>query len=258
MSRTKRSTAIGSTTGAPTTWCGATILPRIVAWARNSRRSRTRHATHMQLWLPLPPLANLSGLISLQICIATWQTNDSSDRHGLGGPLSGSCLWPRCLSTMDIKYSPMPPYASTTLPGMSQLSLQGHHCPTSSTLVLVSPTTPCLTFPHETSQEKALRKITFARKQGSVTKSLSHMITHGAHLPPPVGVPWLQGWLSSQVLFSWPSSYVPKSRHSPTDCISVQEGAIQASSNNAFRHQLLHHCCQLLRFSYYGNLTGPV
>jgi hypothetical protein len=75
-SRTKISTAIGSSTGAPTTWCGATILPRIVAWAKNARRSRTRDATHMQLWLPPPPSVNVSGLISLQICIATWRTND--------------------------------------------------------------------------------------------------------------------------------------------------------------------------------------
>jgi hypothetical protein len=104
---TKRSTAIGSTIGAPTTWCGATILPRIVAWARNARRSRMRDTTHMQLWLPPPPLVNLSGLTSLQICIATWQTNDSFNRHGLGGPLSGSGPWPRHLSTMDIRYSPM-------------------------------------------------------------------------------------------------------------------------------------------------------
>jgi hypothetical protein len=107
VSCTKRSTAIGSTTGAPTTWYGATILLRIVAWARNARRIRTRDATHMQLWLMPPPLANLSGLISSQICIATWQTNDSSDWHGLGGPLSGSCPWPRHLLTMDIRYSPM-------------------------------------------------------------------------------------------------------------------------------------------------------
>ena len=41
------------------------------AWAKTARRSRTRDATHMQLWLPLPLLANLSGLISLQICTAT-------------------------------------------------------------------------------------------------------------------------------------------------------------------------------------------
>ncbi len=100
-----------------------------------------------------------------------------------------------------------PPYTSTTLPGMFQLSLQGHHCPTSSTLILVSSTTPCLTFPRETLQEKALRKITFAHKQGSVTKSSSHTITHGAHLPPPVGFPWLQGWLSSQALPSRPPPY---------------------------------------------------
>jgi hypothetical protein len=90
-----------------------------------------------------------------------------------------------------------PPYASTTLPGMVQLSLQSHHCPTSSTLVLLSSTTPCSTFPRETLQEKALREITFACKQGSVTKSLSHTITHGAHLPPPIGFPRLQGWLLS-------------------------------------------------------------
>jgi hypothetical protein len=38
----KRSTTIGYTIGAPTTWCGATILPRILAWARNARRTRTR------------------------------------------------------------------------------------------------------------------------------------------------------------------------------------------------------------------------
>ncbi len=126
------------------------------------------------------------------------------------------------------------PYASTTLPGMVQLSLQGHHCQTSSTLVLVSSTTPCSTFPRETPQGKALCKITFACEQGSVTKSLSHMITHGARLPPPVGFPWLQGWLSSQAFLSRPPPYVPTSRHSLMDRISVQEGAIQASSNNSF------------------------
>jgi hypothetical protein len=92
------------------------------------------------------------------------------------------------------------PYTFTTLPSMVQLSLWDHHCPTSSSLVLVSSTTPCSTFPRETLQEKALRKIIFARKHGSVTKCLSHMITHGAHLPPPVGFPWLQGWLSSWAL----------------------------------------------------------
>ncbi len=62
----KRSTTIGSTIGAPTTWCGATILPRILAWARNTRGTRTRDVTHMQLWLPPPPLVNLSGLTSSQ------------------------------------------------------------------------------------------------------------------------------------------------------------------------------------------------
>ncbi len=44
-------------------------------------------------------------------------------------------------------------------------------------------------------------RLLFARKQGSVTKSLSHTSTYGAHLPPPVGFPWLQGWLLSQGSF---------------------------------------------------------
>jgi hypothetical protein len=71
VSCTKRSTTIGPTTGAPTTWYGAIILPRTVEWAKTARRSRTRDATHMQLQLLPPPLANLSGLISLQTCTAT-------------------------------------------------------------------------------------------------------------------------------------------------------------------------------------------
>jgi hypothetical protein len=81
-----------------------------------------------------------------------------------------------------------------------------------------------LTFPRETSKEKALREITFACEQGSVTKSSSHTITHGAHLPPPIGFPRLQGWLSSRAILSRPPPYVPTSRHSPTDRISVREG----------------------------------
>ncbi len=41
-----------------------------------------------------------TGTISLPTCIVTWRTNDSSDRHGLGGPHTGYYPWPRLPSTM--------------------------------------------------------------------------------------------------------------------------------------------------------------
>ena len=169
-------------------------------------------------------------------------------------PIHGQGIYQQRTSSTDLHH----PHASTILSGMVWHSLRDHHRPTSPLLGLVSFPPPCLAFSHETSQEKALRGFVPACTQGSITQSSSCTITLGADLPPTIGFPMLQGWLSSQALLSRPPPYVPTSRYSPADCISVREGAIKASSNNAFRHQLLHHWHRLFHFRYYEDLTGPV
>jgi hypothetical protein len=147
-------------------------------------------------------------------------------------PVHGRGIYHRRTSGTDLNH----PHASTIFSSMVWHSLRGCHCPTSPTLSLVSFPPPCLAFSHETLQEKALCGFVPACTQGSITQRSSCAITHGADLPPTIGFPMLQGWLSSRALLSRPPPYFPTSRYSTADRISIQEGAIKASSNNAFRH----------------------
>jgi hypothetical protein len=184
VNHTKWSTTIAPAIGASTIWSGAVTKKKKVAWAKTAWKSKLKAAISMQPPLQPPPLATPSGTTSLQTCIGTWQMNDSSNRHGLGGPHSGYFPWPRQPSTTNNKL--LLTSSSRYYPlflSMVWVSPQDHGNSTLQMLRVASITPPNLPFLCKALQEETLHEIILAGKQGTSTSSTIHTFIRGTHLP---------------------------------------------------------------------------
>jgi hypothetical protein len=137
-----------------------------------------------------------------------------------------------------------PPHVSPLYLHMVWISPQDHRHSTlqlSRVAPTVEPTSlPTSPFSRQASQEEILHEVTFAREERNGTLRTGHTFTRGTPIPPPVGSPSLQGWLSDREVPQNLPHTITSSSHAPTNRISVREGVFQPS-NDAFRHRLLSH-----------------